>query len=454
MKRTENSKRKLAHGPTIHAIKQAKYKAKQERLSRKEQHQEEPKISDHDDTSSRSKPSEQLASSYANWFVGRDEYAAFVTLDDVRTIRELRPDYNMVNSTEDDKRRLDRISSWIKPYCDLKEVPKQSQSNSSDENSVFIAEGTESVRLMIQKCAKLSGTIKEVQKSPPIKIISILCKPATFFELPVCLLDELVKQQCITEKNTCPFNIIVGAEEVLTKIVGFPVARGAMSAGFVPKIENPFRWLKQLLDSASANDATKNETAIGKQFTPPAMPATLTRPTRILALDAVSNTSNMGSILRTAAAFGIDAIILSDDSCDAWYRQAVRVSMGHVITVPTIRVSELREGFMADTKLNNGGLQAVLKWFREEKKVLCFAAVVDDDEAKGALPPLVTLKSITSTQKEKSWVCVFGNEGNGIRKEVVREADFRIRINMMNGDVDSLSLPVAAGILIHDLSST
>ena len=449
MKRTENSKRKLAHGPTIHAIKQAKYDAKQKRMSA-------------DASSCSQQPSEQLGPiSYANWFVGRDAYAAFVTLDDVRTIREIGPN-NLVNSTEYDKKRLDRISSWIKPYCDLKEVPKQSNTNSSDEKSMFIAEGTESVRLMIQKCAKQSATskqtsnnsaIKEVQKSPPVRIISIMCKPATFFDQPVCLLDELVKQQCISEENSCPFNIIVGTEEVLTEIVGFPVARGAMSAGVVPKIENPYQWLKGLLSSASDNnDRTNNKTAnLGTQFTPIAMPATLTRPKRILALDAVSNTSNMGSIIRTAAAFGIDAIILSDDSCDAWYRQAVRVSMGHVITVPTIRVSELKQELNME-KVSNGGLQAVLKWFRGEKNVRCFAAVVDDDNVEQALPPLVSIESITRNQKENSWLCVFGNEGNGIRKEVVREVDFRIRINMMNDDVDSLSLPVAAGILIHGLS--
>jgi tRNA G18 (ribose-2'-O)-methylase SpoU len=250
-----------------------------------------------------------------------------------------------------------------------------------------------------------------------------------------------------------------------------------MACGIVPNIQYPLQWLKSLWnrgdgtdgsgpyknkDGETTNDIetiTKRAATYNLFHKPPA------KPIRILALDAISNTSNMGSILRTAAAFGVDAILLSEDSCDAWYRQAVRVSMGHVVTVPTIRVGELWkemvcEGFAVaeeDTKCSDGGLPRVLKWLREEMRIQCFAAVVDtDDDGDGTnfLPPLISLESMSESTKDhssSSWVCVLGNEGHGIREEVVKEASCRIRIGMANG-VDSLSLPVAAGILIHGLS--
>ena len=469
MTQTENIKRNIAHGPTVHAIKRAKYEAKQERRRIQEQQQQEL---------SGSVPGADT--SPANWFDGRDEYAVRVTIDDVRKIRQLkekatdciesRDDSSMI--TEKERLRLDRIASWIEPFFDLKEAPKQ-QTSSGDEavlkDRLFIAEGTEPVRLMIQKSVKphnASNTGLDTDESEhtqlsPVKIVSILCKPATFFDAPVCLLDELKKQQIKRDEAMCPYKIVVGAEEVLSEIVGFPVARGAMACGVVPHVKHPFQWLKKTLLSGnimSDPDATYTEKATEKHKNidssiGPSIPNN--KPKRLLALDAISNTSNMGSILRTAAAFGIDAIILSDDSCDAWYRQSVRVSMGHVITIPTIRVSELREGLrVKDSTCGDGGLPCVLRWMRE-MNIKSFAAVVDDDCANGneELPPLVTLESLTRHDTSSSWICVLGNEGNGIRKGVVIEADYRIKISMPNDDVDSLSLPVAAGILIHGLGS-
>jgi tRNA G18 (ribose-2'-O)-methylase SpoU len=454
MTQTEN-KRKVAHGPTVHAIKRAKYQAKQERLRQ----QQVQSTANNDSFGS------------DEWFHGREDYAVFITVDDVRKIRRSRSaagksTLNVVvkeeNLSADEKSRLDRIATWIEPFFDLKEAPAHLQNDSDDNAStemLFIAEGTEPVRLLIQKCNKatvartptsVENAKEKYQKSPPVELTSILCKPATFFEQPVCLLDELVKQHCIRDNNnSCTFNIIVGTEEALSEIVGFPVARGALACGIVPRFKQTYQWLKSLLTSGKTNiDATNEQSGTNKQ----------SGPKKILALDAISNTANMGSILRTAAAFGIDAIILSDDSCDAWYRQAVRVSMGHVVTVPTIRVSDLREGLnMKDGDCCDGGLPSVLMWLRDEMKVQSFAAVVDDDSTKDdeTLPPLVSLESITTKQTEQSssWICVLGNEGNGIRKEVVKEVDYRIKISMANDDVDSLSLPVAAGILIHGLSS-
>jgi tRNA G18 (ribose-2'-O)-methylase SpoU len=126
--------------------------------------------------------------------------------------------------------------------------------------------------------------------------------------------------------------------------------------------------------------------------------------------------------------------------------------------VGDLRREMMEEGIEVEKGGDDGGLPGVLRWMRKEMGARCFGAVVDgeDDGKKEGLPPLVSLESISCTSKGEeqttsSWVCVLGNEGNGIRKKVLTETNFRIRIGMAAG-VDSLSLPVAAGILIHGLS--
>lgn len=519
MTQTQDPKRKIAHGPTIHAIKRAKYEAKQRRRLQQQ-------------TESSCALSPPYQQTMAKWFHGKEEWAAFVTAEDVHAIRRRRREageqrrdnlqspvvdriqrdtsgdhHNVDNSSsqkvtcveiESEMSRLERIAAWIDPFFDLKEMPHANAIRRTGENSdqscndrLFIAEGTEAVRLMIEKCLKTSKDATEIKdatdhryaqeehrNAPPVRILSILCKPATFFERPVCLADELVKRNCLRlpshkdnnpSVSPCPFKIIVGSEEALSEIVGFPLARGAMACGIVPRIQRPLQWLKYLSnrdDGAGESETNDDDETIAERSAAEHhVPKPTPKPVRILALDAVSNASNLGSILRTAAAFGVDAVLLSEDSCDAWYRQAVRVSMGYVVTVTTIRAGELRtemacEGLGMEeegTKCSDGGLPRVLKWLREEMRIQCFAAVVDaDDDGDGTdyLPPLISLEAIsesTGNHSSSSWVCVLGNEGHGIRDEVVKEASCRIRIGMANG-VDSLSLPVAAGILIHGLS--
>jgi tRNA G18 (ribose-2'-O)-methylase SpoU len=61
----------------------------------------------------------------------------------------------------------------------------------------------------------------------------------------------------------------------------------------------------------------------------------------VLFVDKVTDVSNLGSLIRSASAFGVCAVVLSRDSCDPYYRKSVRASMGHVFRVPVIRVEEL-----------------------------------------------------------------------------------------------------------------
>jgi SpoU rRNA Methylase family len=148
-----------------------------------------------------------------------------------------------------------------------------------------------------------------------------------------------------------PFRVILGSEETLSAVAGFTVSRGCLACGYVPMDINEdwfFRYVSARLlvgddDDASGKD---NNTNI-----------------RLLALDGISDTANLGSMIRTASALGIHVIVLSDDSCDAWYRRSIRVSMGHIFRIPIVRVRNLE--------------RTLLQLVHEPYNVTTYAAVVD-----------------------------------------------------------------------------
>ncbi len=432
MASSENPRPKAkAHGPTVDARKRAKYEAKQEhrRQSLLQQSSANP--------------------SWSSWFIGREDYAAYVTVDDVHEIRHIimRGSQNSFALDDDHEKnlRLRRIAGWIEPFFDLKEKPTPK----TEGEPIFISEGTEAVRMLMQRCeinnvSSASSILSDMQSPPPLRVLSILSKPATFFDSPIKLMDDLEKRMDGSTMSRPSFKIVIANDEALSKIAGFSIARGAMACAVIPCYmqNHGYVWLTSLFADNGQHKPMK----------------------RLLALDAVSNTANMGTIIRTAAAFSIDAVIVSDDSCDAWYRQSVRTSMGHVISVPIIRVADWEKGFSkneahGDDDVKRSGLARCLRWLRKKMDVECFAAVVDDDRkidnAKDRsttcyFPPLVSLDSALGRGR-RSWCCVLGNEGHGIRDDVVGECDKRVKINMARG-VDSLSLPIAAGILMYGLS--
>ena len=419
----------ISHGPTVNAIKRVKYEAKQEQRRQESLQQ-------------------SSARHWSSWFNGREEYAAFITAQDVREIRRLRGETHASGIDEVRTKRLVQIADWILPFFDLKETPAVRNGN----ERLFVSEGTEAVRMMVQRCAGWTESFaSEIvhgteQTPPPIRLLSILSKPSAFFDSPTHLVHDIQGRYVLDGSTEIPpFKIVIADEEALSEISGFRIARGAMACGAIPDYmqRNGYSWLKGILSTGTA------------KFPAMAIPTNKPKPIRrLLALDAVSNAANMGSIIRTAAAFSIDAIILSDDSCDPWYRQSVRTSMGHVITVPIIRVSDWENGRRDDEEDNQDdkldGLGNILRWLRETMDVECLAAVVDDGSDKEHCQPFVLLED--QAEASRSWCCVLGNEGNGIRDVVIQECNKRVKIGMATG-VDSLSLPIAAGILMHGLSA-
>ena len=308
-----------------------------------------------------------------SWIEENKDFCQRLTIEDVRNVRN--------------NQAPQSLTEHLIPYFDLK---VQNQSLNQICRDRFIAEGAETVRLLLRQIGK-----RRENGLSHVIILSILVKPGTFFGDPVNLLKEF----SVCNVHLKP-KVFLADDKVFSEIAGFPVARGAMACGIPLRVDE-----HMLLETLTPNISEL----------------------RILALDGIANMANMGSIIRCAAAFGIHAMVLSKDCCDPWYRRSVRVSMGYISKVPIMR-------------LQGDDMKSVIRKFRE-KGIVSYAAVIDAD---------LLLENLNKGDVAKSWCCVLGNEANGITLEVLGECSHRLRIGMTEG-VDSLSVSVAAGILLHGL---
>jgi tRNA G18 (ribose-2'-O)-methylase SpoU len=104
----------------------------------------------------------------------------------------------------------------------------------------------------------------------------------------------------------------VTAQGLLNEVVGFPLHRGILAMGRVP-------------ESATIAEVTRPG------------------PRTLLVVGGVGNHDNMGSLMRNAAAFGVDAVLLDDRCCDPFYRKALRVAVGATFSLPIVRGGALAE---------------------------------------------------------------------------------------------------------------
>ena len=143
---------------------------------------------------------------------------------------------------------------------------------------------------------------------------------------------------------------------------------------------------------------------------------------RVVVVDGVVDTTNIGAIFRSAAALGVDAVLLTPTSCDALNRRAVRVSMGSVFLVPWTWLS---------------GPVSSLKelGFRTAAMALSDNSVSIDNEQLAS---------------EERLAIIMGTEGEGLAQEVIDAADYVVRIPMAHG-VDSLNVAAASAVAFWEL---
>ncbi|WP_195377126.1 TrmH family RNA methyltransferase [Anaerotruncus rubiinfantis] len=145
---------------------------------------------------------------------------------------------------------------------------------------------------------------------------------------------------------------------------------------------------------------------------------------KFLLLSSLQDPGNLGTILRTAAAFGVDGVFLSDDCPDLYSLKVLRASMGGVFKVPSAVC---------------GDLDGIIAALRQEKVPVWAAALCE-----GAAP-------VSKAKLAGGCAVVIGNEGNGLAKEMIDQCDGAVIIPM-RPDSESLNAAMAAGILVWEMT--
>ena len=147
---------------------------------------------------------------------------------------------------------------------------------------------------------------------------------------------------------------------------------------------------------------------------------------RIAVLEGVVDATNIGAIFRSAAALGMDAVLLSPTCCDPLTRRAVRVSMGTVFQLPWATFDTWPAGGMEI--LRGAGFQTCAMALRDDSLAL-------GDERLNSLPKLAI---------------VLGAEGDGLANGTIAACDHTVRIPMAHG-VDSLNVAAASAVAFWEL---
>ena len=182
-------------------------------------------------------------------------------------------------------------------------------------------------------------------------------------------------------------------ESVLTQLTGFHLTRGMLCAMRRPKLQ-------------SVEDVCRDAR-------------------RLVVLENVMNPTNIGAIFRSAAALGMDAVLLTTAGSDPLYRRASRVSMGNVFLIPWTYLPENGDWTQL---LRDLGCHTVAMALRH-------ASVRLDDPRLAA---------------EEKLAIVMGTEGDGLASSTIASCDYTVRIPMYHG-VDSLNVAAASAVACYEL---
>ena len=151
---------------------------------------------------------------------------------------------------------------------------------------------------------------------------------------------------------------------------------------------------------------------------------------RIAVLEAVTDSTNIGALFRSAAAMHIDAVLITPTCCDPLCRRAVRVSMGTVFQIPWAKIGDTP----ADWPKGIERLHAL--GFKTAAMALTDDSVSIDDPALMA---------------EEKLAIILGTEGDGLSKRTIAESDYTVKIPMAHG-VDSLNVAAAGAVAFWQLT--
>lgn len=193
--------------------------------------------------------------------------------------------------------------------------------------------------------------------------------------------------------------IYTADRELLTEMTGFELTRGALCAFSRPTLP-------------SVEKICKNAKTVA-------------------VLEAVTDSTNIGALFRSAAALGVDAVLVTPTCCDPLCRRAVRVSMGTILQVPWTKI-----GAEAADWPRRG-----LALLKDLGFVTAAMALTDDS---------VSIDDTALLANERLAI-VLGTEGDGLSKKTIADCDYTVKIPMSHG-VDSLNVAAAGAVAFWQLS--
>lgn len=186
--------------------------------------------------------------------------------------------------------------------------------------------------------------------------------------------------------------------DVLTQLTGFPLTRGVLCA----MRRKPLPDFRDVIRNAR----------------------------RISILEDVMNPTNIGAIVRSAAALNMDAVLFTPACCDPLYRRAVRVSMGTIFQIPWAYIGEKPSDWP----------HPGMDWLHEMGFKTAAMALRDDS---------VSIDD-GSLMAEEKLAIILGTEGDGLANTTIADCDYTVRIPMSHG-VDSLNVAAASAVAFWQL---
>ena len=275
--------------------------------------------------------------------------------------------------------RLTEVTSLTQPGVELFSCLTEAQLRQSREaaEGLFIVESPKVIRVALQ-----AG----------LRPVALLCERRHLTGDARDILEQI--EQLPGELEAVP--VYTGERDILASLTGYTLTRGVLCAMRRPVALQP---------EVACRGAR-----------------------RVAVIDAVSDTTNIGAIFRSAAALGIDAVLLTPDSCDPLNRRAVRVSMGSVFLVPW---AWLENGRPLNEQLHQLGFKT--------------AALA------------LTHRSVPITHPqlahEPRLALILGTEGDGLPQQVIGDSDYVVRIPMHHG-VDSLNVAAASAVAFWQLADS
>lgn len=192
--------------------------------------------------------------------------------------------------------------------------------------------------------------------------------------------------------------VFTANRDVLANLTGFQLTRGVLCAMLRPKLPS----VEEVLSGAN----------------------------RVVVLENVMNPTNVGAIFRSAAALGMDAVLLTPGCSDPLYRRSARVSMGTVLQIPWTYIGQSTQDWPGY------GMSLLAKQgFKTAAMALCGDSVSIDD------PCLA---------QEEKLAIILGSEGDGLTNHTIASCDYTVKIPMYH-DVDSLNVAAASAVAFWEL---